>query len=58
MDTKLKKQAAIVTGAGGSIGMAVCRALARSGVDVIAVDLRPASAEAVVQAVRAEGRNA
>ena len=58
MDSKLQQRAAIVTGAGGSIGMAVCRALARSGTDVLAVDLKPAAAEAAAQAVRAEGRKA
>ncbi|MBY4596436.1 SDR family oxidoreductase [Ottowia caeni] len=58
MNKRLKQQVAIVTGAGGSIGMAVCRALARDGADVLAVDLKPAAAEAAAEAVRAEGQSA
>ena len=58
MEKSLQGQAAIVTGAGGSIGMAVCRALARRGADVLAVDLKPHAAEAAAQAARAEGRQA
>ena len=52
MEKSLQGQAAIVTGAGGSIGMAVCRALARRGADVLAVDLKPHAAEAAAQAAR------
>lgn len=58
MIKRLTQQVAIVTGAGGSIGMAVCRALARDGADVLAVDLKPAAAEAAAEAVRAEGQSA
>ena len=58
MEKSLQGQAAIVTGAGGSIGMAVCRALARRGAGVLAVDLKLEAAEAAAQAVRAEGAKA
>jgi NAD(P)-dependent dehydrogenase (short-subunit alcohol dehydrogenase family) len=47
---------AVVTGAAGGQGSAVCRRLAAEGADVLAIDLH--STQAVVAGVRAEGRQA
>lgn len=58
MEKILQKQVAVVTGAGGSIGMAVCRALARRGAHVLAVDVKQDAAEAAVDVVRSEGQQA
>jgi NAD(P)-dependent dehydrogenase (short-subunit alcohol dehydrogenase family) len=45
----LEGRAALVTGGGGAIGSAICRALAREGAFVGVADVRQGAAEAVVQ---------
>jgi NAD(P)-dependent dehydrogenase (short-subunit alcohol dehydrogenase family) len=47
---------AVVTGAAGGQGSAVCRRLAAEGADVLAIDVN--TTQAVLTAVRAEGRQA
>jgi len=49
---------ALVTGAGGGIGVAACRALASRGLHVVAADLDAARAEGVASAIRADGHAA
>lgn len=51
-------KAAIVTGAGGGIGRAVCLALSAAGARVLAVDLSVDSGEETVQQLRAQGGEA
>lgn len=55
MENSLKGQAAIVTGAGGSIGSAICRRLAAAGVNLVLVDLDAEAAERSAVAVRELG---
>lgn len=56
MSSGLEGAVALVTGAVGGQGSAVCRRLAVEGADVLAVDVK--SAESVVKEVRAQGRQA
>ncbi|MDE3174953.1 MAG: SDR family oxidoreductase [Pseudomonadota bacterium] len=49
-------QVAIVTGAGGGIGRAVCLALTQAGARVLAVDVSEAAARATAQAMPGEAR--
>ena len=42
---------AIITGGGGNIGRGVCRAMARAGATVVALDLDPAGADAAARRV-------
>lgn len=51
-------QVAFVTGAGGGIGRAVCRRLAREGAAVVATDLSPDGAAETAHLVEAEGGQA
>ena len=44
-------QVAIVTGGGGNIGRGVCRALAKAGASVVALDLDPSGADAAARAI-------
>ncbi len=52
----LSGQVAIVTGAAGDIGRAVCIRLARAGADIVAADLRPV--DDAVESTRKTGRRA
>jgi NAD(P)-dependent dehydrogenase (short-subunit alcohol dehydrogenase family) len=45
---------AIVTGGGGNIGVGVCRALAKAGATVVALDLDASRADAAAQAIDAD----
>jgi 3-oxoacyl-[acyl-carrier protein] reductase len=63
--TELKGRTAVVTGAAGTMGRAVAKALAADGLRVVGVDVKPASGcvvcdisdpRAVAQALRAIGR--
>ena len=58
MENILKGQAAIVTGAGGSIGAAICQRLASAGVNLVLVDLDAEAAERSAAAVRELGAQA
>ena len=58
MEPSLKGQAAVVTGAGGGIGAAVCHKLARPGADVVVVDLDLSAAQRVAQEAQALGARA
>ena len=49
---------ALVTGAGGGLGRAVCRALGQTGAHVLANDMDAARAEACAQALQAAGHAA
>ena len=42
-DTSMQNQVAIVTGAGGGIGSAICRRLANAGANVVLVDIKEPS---------------
>jgi NAD(P)-dependent dehydrogenase (short-subunit alcohol dehydrogenase family) len=44
-------QVAIITGGGGNIGRGVCRAMAKAGAAVVALDLHPGGAEAAARAI-------
>jgi NAD(P)-dependent dehydrogenase (short-subunit alcohol dehydrogenase family) len=55
---RLDGKVALVTGGGSGIGEGAARAFAQAGAAVAVVDLRPEPAEAVAQAIRAEGGRA
>lgn len=55
---RFQDQVALVTGAGRGIGAATARRLAREGAAVVVADLDVEPAEAVAQAIRAEGGEA
>ena len=50
----MQNRVAIVTGAGGRIGVGVCRALAKAGRSVVALDLDPEPAESASLALAAD----
>jgi len=50
----MKGNIAIVTGAGGRIGVGVCRALAKAGAKVVALDLDASRADAATRAIDAD----
>jgi NAD(P)-dependent dehydrogenase (short-subunit alcohol dehydrogenase family) len=54
----LTDQVAVVTGGGAGIGQGCAVALARSGADVVVVEIDPHRAEQTVALVQAEGRSA
>lgn len=58
MDLGLEGKVALVTGAGGGLGSAIARALAKEGVRVAAASLRKESVERTVEAIRADGGQA
>ena len=58
MNTDLTGKVALVTGGGSGIGEAACRTLARAGAAVAVVDLRPGPAQAVADAIVADGDGA
>jgi 3-oxoacyl-[acyl-carrier protein] reductase len=51
-------RAALITGAGGGIGLAMCRAFAAAGFGILAVDIDAAAAETAVAAVKDGGGDA
>lgn len=55
---RLTGKAAIVTGAGGGIGGAICRRFAAEGAAVVCVDIDGQSVEATAQAIRSAGGRA
>jgi NAD(P)-dependent dehydrogenase (short-subunit alcohol dehydrogenase family) len=55
---ELKGKTAVVTGAGSGIGRSIAHALAKSGVNVVVADLRPATAKTVSEEVAALGVSA
>ncbi|HEY7062522.1 MAG TPA: SDR family oxidoreductase [Chloroflexota bacterium] len=54
-DRRLQDKIAIVTGAGGDIGRAICVRYAREGARVLAADLKPELAERTAAAMREAG---
>src|SRR5215212_49660 len=54
-DGRLQGKVAIVTGAGGDIGRAICVRYAREGARVLAADLSPELAEATAGAIQEAG---
>lgn len=54
----LSGRVAVITGGGGVLGRAMASALGRVGVKVAILDIVPAAAEAVAEAIRAEGGQA
>ncbi|MFN8538392.1 MAG: SDR family NAD(P)-dependent oxidoreductase [Thermomicrobiales bacterium] len=58
MNTDLTGKVALVTGGGSGIGEAACRTLAANGAAVAVVDLRPDPAQAVADAIVADGGRA
>lgn len=57
-DQRFTQKTAVVTGAGGTIGRAVCVRLAAEGAAVLAVDLQPGGLAETLEAVRAAGGTA
>jgi NAD(P)-dependent dehydrogenase (short-subunit alcohol dehydrogenase family) len=55
---RLTGKAAVVTGAGGGIGGAICRRFATEGAAVVCVDIDGRSVEATAQAIRSAGGRA
>jgi NAD(P)-dependent dehydrogenase (short-subunit alcohol dehydrogenase family) len=55
---RLENKVAVVTGGGGGIGAAICRAFADEGARVAVTDLRPEAAELVAAEIRATGAQA
>jgi 3-oxoacyl-[acyl-carrier protein] reductase len=53
-----QKRVALVTGAGGGLGVAACRALAERGMHVVVADMDRGRADAASEALRAEGMDA
>ena len=51
MNGLMNGQVAIITGGGGNIGSGVCRAMAKAGATVVALDLRPGGADAAARAI-------
>jgi NAD(P)-dependent dehydrogenase (short-subunit alcohol dehydrogenase family) len=56
--TDIAGRAAVVTGGGNGIGMGLAKELARQGAAVAVVDIMAANAQAVADAIRAEGGTA
>ena len=56
--TRFEGKTVVVTGGGGGIGGATCRRFAAEGAAVAVLDLRGDAAEAVAEAIRAEGGRA
>jgi NAD(P)-dependent dehydrogenase (short-subunit alcohol dehydrogenase family) len=54
-EQRFTNKTAVVTGAGGTIGRAVCRRLAGEGAAVLAVDLQPGGLEETLSAIEADG---
>jgi len=50
----MRRNIAIVTGGGGNIGVGVCRALAKAGATVVALDLDASGADAAARAIDAD----
>ena len=55
MDLGIKGKVALVNGAGGGLGGAIARALAREGVHVVAADIEPNAARKTTDDIVAEG---
>jgi NAD(P)-dependent dehydrogenase (short-subunit alcohol dehydrogenase family) len=55
VEAPLAGRVAIVTGGGRGLGEAICTCLAEAGASVVTCDIRPATAEAVADAIRAGG---
>ena len=58
MDLQLKDKTALVLGAGGGLGGAIARTLAREGAKVVVADVDPEAARRTRAAIEAEGGRA